>query len=244
FRTPTNLEALRIASSHAEPRAGHATLAFALSPAYTGKLHDLCDRASLRMSVFVEVAWALVLSALSAHEDVVYGVTRACRRSSIEVADRVLGLFINTVPMRVKLPSELPVLELCRQLRDQRTEFRRFEHTPLVDVLRVSEVRRGQSLFESIIVFNAQTNDARLKSFGEEWQRRDFTLHDQTNFPFNVMAYDGPQLTFKLSYDTSSFSSAAVERIADLLQAILVGIADHPETRLGDLPRLPSQDAR
>ena len=73
FRTPTNLEALRIATSHAQPAAGHATLAFALSPADTGKLHDLCNRASLRTSVFVEAAWALVLSAFSAQDDVVYG---------------------------------------------------------------------------------------------------------------------------------------------------------------------------
>ena len=244
FRTPTNLEALRIATSQAQPAAGHATREFALSPADTDKLHAHCDRTSLRTSVLVEAAWALVLSAFSAQDDVVYGLTRACRRSSIEGADRVLGLFINTVPMRVRLPSELPVLELCRQLREQQVELRRFEHTPLVDILRASEVSRGQSLFDSIIVFNSQTDDARLKSFGQEWQRRDFTLHDQTNFPFNVMAYDGPQLTFKLSYDTSAFAPAAVERIADLLQAILVAIADQPETRLGDLPRLPSQDAR
>ena len=103
FRTPTNLEALRIATSPAQPAAGHATLEFALSPAHTGKLHDLRDRASLRTSVFVEAAWALVLSAFSAQDDVIYGITRACRRSSIQGADRVLGLFINTVPMRVKL---------------------------------------------------------------------------------------------------------------------------------------------
>ncbi len=244
FRTPTNLEALRIAAADAQPAAGHATLAFALSPTDTARLHDLCNRTSLRTSVLVEAAWALVLSAFSAQDDVVYGLTRACRRSSIEGADRILGLFINTVPMRVKLPAELPVLDLCHQLRDQQIELRRFEHTPLVDVLRLSEVPRGQPLFDSIIVFNSETNDARLKSFGQEWQRRDFTLHDQTNFPFNVMAYDGPQLSFKLSYDPGCFATASVERIAGLMQAILVAIADRPEARLGDLPRLPSQDAQ
>ena len=74
------------------------------------------------------------------------------------------------------------MLELCRQLRDQQVELRRFEHTPLVDILRASEVNRGQSLFNSIIVFNSQTDDARLKSLGPEWQRREFMLHDQTNF--------------------------------------------------------------
>ena len=148
FRTPTNLEALRIAASDAQPTAGHATLAFALSPADTGKLHELCERESLRTPVLVEAAWALVLSAFSAQDDVAYGVIRACRRSSIEGANRILGLFINTVPMRVKLPFELPVLELCRQLREQQIELQRFEHTPLVDILRASEVSRGQSLFE------------------------------------------------------------------------------------------------
>jgi natural product biosynthesis luciferase-like monooxygenase protein len=242
FHTPTNLETLRIAASDARPAASHATLEFALSLADTGKLHDLSARASLRTSVLVEVAWSQVLSAFSAKEDVVYGLTRAGRRSSMEGADRAIGLFINTVPIRVKMPSDLPVLELCCQLRDQHLELRQFEHTPLVDILRFSEVPREQSLFDTIIVFNSQTDDARLKSFGQEWQRRDFALHDQTNFPFNVMAYDGPQLTFKLSYDTNCFAPAAVERIADLLRAILVAIADQPEVKLGDLPRLPSQD--
>ena len=242
FRTPTNLETLRIATSDARAAASHATLEFALSLADTGKLHDLSARASLRTSVLVEVAWSLVLSAFSAQEDVVYGLTRAGRRSSMEGADRAIGLFINTVPIRVKLPSELPVLELCCQLREQHLELRQFEHTPLVDILRFSEVPRGQSLFDTIIVFNSQTDDARLKSFGPEWRRRDFALHDQTNFPLNVMAYDGPQLTFKLSYDTNSFEPVAAERIGDLFQAILIAIADQPEARLGDLPRLPSQD--
>ena len=202
-------------------------------------------RASLRTSALVEVAWALVLSAFSAQDDVVYGLTRACRRSSIEGADRVIGLFINTVPvqgqatLRVAGAGIMPPTARAAVSSCAVTNTRQ-----LVDILRFSEVPRGQSLFDSIIVFNSQTDDARLKSFGEEWQRRDFALHDQTNFPFNVMAYDGPQLTFKLSYDTSCFAPASVERIADLLQAILVAIADQPEAKLGDLPRLPSQDAR
>lgn len=244
FRTPTNLEAMRVPAAETQPAAGHATHALALSSDSTGKLHALCDRTSLRISAIIEAAWSLVLAAFSGQDDVVYGVTRACRRSSVDGADRILGLFINTVPIRVRLLPDFPVLELCRQLRQQQIDLRQFEHTPLVDILRASEVSRGQSLFDSIIVFNSQTDDARLKSFGPEWQRRDFMLHDQTNFPFNVMAYDGPQVTFKLSYDTGSFTPATVERIADLLQAILAAIADQPESRLGDLPRLPSQDAR
>ncbi|MFA5956078.1 MupA/Atu3671 family FMN-dependent luciferase-like monooxygenase [Hyphomicrobium sp.] len=244
FLTPTNLEALRFPGVATHSSGPHATLDVELSQAHTAELHALCDRAGLRTSTVIEAAWALVLSAFSGRDDVTFGVTRTCRRSSIQDADRIVGLFINTLPVRAKLPSDLSALELCQQLRRNQVEMRGFEHSPLHDVLRHSDLPRSQSLFDTIIVFNAQTNDARFKSFGPQWQHRHFKLHDQTNFPFNVMAYDGPQVTFKLSYDTGCFSRSAAERIADLLQSLLEAIVDNPDAKISDLPRLPSQDAR
>ncbi len=244
FQTPTNLEALRLPGGPTRTSGPHATLELELSPEETAKLHALCDRAGLRTSTIIEAAWALVLSAFSGRDDVVFGVTRTCRRSSIEDADRVVGLFINTLPVRVKLDGDVSALELCQQLRRNQVDTRAFEHSPLPDVLRHSELPRTQTLFDTIIVFNGETNDARFKAFGPEWKNRHFKLHDQTNFPFNVMAYDGPQITFKLSYDTSCFSRSAAERIGDLLHGLLGAIADNPDAKIGDLPRLPSQDAR
>ncbi|MBS0237569.1 MAG: LLM class flavin-dependent oxidoreductase [Proteobacteria bacterium] len=244
FQTPTNLETLRLPGGSTRTSGPHATVELELSPAQTAKLHALCDKAGLRTSTVIEAAWALVLSAFSGRDDVVFGVTRTCRRSTIQDADRVVGLFINTVPARVKLDGDITALELCRQLRRNQVDTRAFEHSPLPDVLRHSELPRAQTLFDTIIVFNAETNDARFKSFGPEWQHRHFKLHDQTNFPFNVMAYDGPQITFKLSYDTSCFSRSAADRIGDLLHALLEAIADNPDAKIGDLPRLPSQDSR
>ncbi|SFV33371.1 natural product biosynthesis luciferase-like monooxygenase domain-containing protein [Hyphomicrobium facile] len=244
FQTPTNLEALRLSGGPARTSGPHATLEFALSPAHTAKLHALCDKAGLRTSTVVEAAWALVLSAFSGRDDVAFGATRTCRRSSIKDADRIVGLFINTLPVRVKLDGDLSALEFCQQLRRNQVETRAFEHSPLPDVLRHSELPRSQTLFDTIVVFNAETNDARFKSFGPEWQHRHFKLHDQTNFAFNVMAYDGPQITFKLSYDTGCFSRSAADRIGDMLQVVLDAIADNPDAKIVNLPRLPSQDAR
>src|SRR5205085_12608864 len=133
---------------------------------------------------------------------------------------------------------------LLRWRRDAEGSIRDFEHTPLVDVLAQADIARGTTLFETIIVFNNQENDTLLKSFGPDWARRDFELHDQTNFPLNVMAYDEPEIGFKLSYERSRFSRETVDRIADLMQALLEAMASRPSARLADLPRLPRADQR
>ncbi|MEO6237923.1 MAG: MupA/Atu3671 family FMN-dependent luciferase-like monooxygenase, partial [Vicinamibacterales bacterium] len=96
--------------------------------------------------------------------------------------------------------------------------------------------------FETIIVFNDAENDARLKALGPSWADRQFDLHDQTNFPMNVMAYDGPELSFKLSYERRRFERPTVERVASLLSSLLDAMAATPHAATRELPRLPDQD--
>ena len=244
FATPTNLDGVQIPAQNVGGTdiSGHSTVRFRVSRAGTDAIRQLCAEHDLRMSTFVEAAWSLVLGAFSGEDEVVFGSTRAGRRSSIPGAEAILGLFINTVPVRANIAPDKSLLELLRELRAEQLALRAYEHTPLVEVLGCAEVARSSPLFETIIVFNDKDNDTRLKGFGDTWARRDFELHDQTNFPFNVMAYDEPELTFKLSYEKRRFEAATVERIAALLGALLEAMAVRPSATLADLPRLPDRD--
>jgi natural product biosynthesis luciferase-like monooxygenase protein len=243
FTTPTNLDAVRLPAARAEGfTGGHDTVNFRISRDTSDRIQSLAAEHGLRSSTFVDAAWALVLRAFSGQDDVVFGSTRACRRSSIAGAEAIIGLFINTVPVRARVAADTPLLEFLRELRQEQRGLRPFEHTPLVDVLSCAAIPRGTPLFDTIIVFNDAENDARLKSFGSTWAVRDFQLHDQTNFPMNVMAYGGADLSFKLSYDRGRFERSTVERISSLLTALLEAMAARPGATLGELPRLPAQD--
>jgi natural product biosynthesis luciferase-like monooxygenase protein len=243
FTTPTSLEALQVPAAGAESlSSGHDTVRFRLSVATSEQIRNICGGRDLRPSTFVDAAWALVLGAFSGEDDVVFGTTRSCRRSSIPGAESIVGLFINTVPIRARIGAGDRVMDLLRHLRSGQQAIRPFENTPLVDVLSCSAVPRGTPLFETIVVFNDAVNDARLKSFGESWRARDFELHDQTNFPMTLMAYDGPELSFKLSYERRRFERPAVERIAELLTSLLEAMAAKPDASLAELPRMPAQD--
>jgi natural product biosynthesis luciferase-like monooxygenase protein len=244
FVTPTNLEAVQLPRQPgvASGAVGHDTLRFKLSRETSDALRTICSRHDLRVSGCVEAAWSLVLAAFSSTDDVAFGWTRACRRSSVPGAESIFGIFINTLPVRVRIPRERRVVDWLKELRAERAALRAFEHTPLVDVLSCAEVARDTPLFETIVVFNDRDNDARFKTFGAAWRARDFELHDQTSFPLNLMAYADLEVAFKVSYARARFDRRTVERIADLLGAVLDAMARDAEGRVGALPHLPAAD--
>lgn len=239
---PTSLDAVMRPVEQRDAAAGHDTLRFRINQGASDAIRAQCAASKFRVSTFVEAAWALVLAAFSGQQEVVFGTTRACRRSSIPGADRIIGLFINTVPVRAVMPAALPLASFLSHLRAGQIAVRLFEHTPLVDVIASADVPNGSALFDTIIVFNDQDDDTRLRAFGDDFISRRFTLHDQTNFAIAVMAYDEPEIAFKLSFDRGRLDRVVLERMADLMTRLLEAMAMRPGATIGDLPRLSRQD--
>ncbi len=198
----------------------------------------------LGVSVVVEAAWALVLGAFDGADDVVFGVTRHCRRSSVEGAESMVGLLINTLPVRARIDGARPLLEWLLELRAQQASTRPFECTALVDALGTSDVPRGTPVFDTLLVYNDAHADARMKAHGGRWAARTLELHDQVSFPCSLMGYGDDEIHFRIEYDPLRFDGGAMERVAGLTRAILEAIARDPRVRVGDLPRLPAEDAR
>jgi natural product biosynthesis luciferase-like monooxygenase protein len=249
FTTPTNLGALaRVTTATTvgngtETFAGYAIRAFRLTRATSDALRDLKSE-GIGVSVVVEAAWAMVLAAFNGADDVVFGVTRNCRRSSVDGAEAMVGLFINTLPVRIKIDPSMPLLDWLRSLRVQQTDVRPFEHTALVDALAVSDVARGSTLFETLLVYNDAHIDARMKAYGGRWSARNLELYDQVSFPCSLMGYGDEELHFRIEYDPRRFEGGAMARVAALTKAILEAIARDASVKVGDLPRLSEDDAR
>jgi hypothetical protein len=143
------------------PPVGYSTKSFRLGRATSDALRRLKSE-DLGVSVVLEATWALVLAAFDGVDDVVFGVTRNCRRSSVPGAEAMVGLFINTVPVRAKVDPARPLLEWLRELRAQQRAVRPFECTPLVDAMATSDVPRATSLFDTVLVYNDAHVDARM----------------------------------------------------------------------------------
>ncbi len=207
----------------------------------TAQLQSMARQERLTMSTVVQGAWALLLSRYSGEEDVVFGATVAGRPAEIEGVERMVGLFINTIPVRAQVIPAMPAARWLRSLQDFAVEARQFEHTPLVQVHGWSEVRpRSLPLFESIIVFENYPVDAALREQGRTGSLTitDVRSFEQTNFPITLVSAAAQELPLHISYDVDRFSPEAIRRLLGQLARLLAGMASDPMRPVGDLPLL------
>ena len=241
FRAPTPLVVTRDRQREQVNGTIRGAQEVRLSAALTTALNDRARDASVTVNTLLQGAWALLLHRYSGEPDIVFGATRACRGSTVSGAHGMVGLFINTLPMRVRIDPETEVVPWLQQLRARQVELRDYEHTPLVKVQGWSDVPRGTPLFESVLVFDDNTLDARLRSLGGAWSERRFQQRGQTNFPLTLAAYGDPELLLQLEYSRRRFDDDVVARMLDHLRTLLEGMAVHPQARLKDL-RLLTQN--
>lgn len=222
----------------------HATGEAYLSETTTTAMRQFAEHAGVTLNTLVQGSWSLLVSRYTGEEDIVFGATRACRRSTIADAESMVGLFINTVPVRVRVSSEELVLPWLQSLRASQVAVRQYEHTPLTKIQEWCEIPRGTSLFESLVVFENYQLDQALGSQGGKWKHRRFRLFEQTNYPLVLSAFGGKELLLKLEYDETRFDHSAIERMLGHLTTLLQGMVDSPQLRIGDLPLLKETERR
>jgi amino acid adenylation domain-containing protein len=196
------------------------------------------------LNTIVQAAWACLLSRYSGEEDVVFGATRQSRPARMAGAESVVGLFINTLPIRARVGSNRTVIDLFKELRRQWLALREQKHTPLVDIQRWSEIPRGVPLFESIVVFENSLLNTSLRAQGGGWRNRTFRYVSQPNTPLNVVAYGERELLIWISYDGRQFSPDSIARMLGHMATLLEAMAENPDQTIGNLPLLTAAERR
>jgi amino acid adenylation domain-containing protein len=242
FTRPTPLMFATRREGETGPR--HGELEWRLPASVTTRLQSFAERNGLTLGTVVQGAWALLSSRATGEREVLFGATRACRYSELDGADSMVGLFINTLPLRVTVEPELEWLPWLQRLRCQWNELRLHEHTPLVKLRAWSELPAEGPLFETIVVFETATLEEQMRRGGKEWLRREFRLHEQPGSPLVLAAYGGAQLTLKLFYDRHRIDDAMAGQILVHLRTLLAAVAANPRRCLGELPLLTATARR
>jgi hypothetical protein len=232
FTTPTPLPN----STLDEQRGGYGEQEISLSSELTSALNELAETHQLATSTLVEGAWALLLSRYSGESDVVFGAVRNCRDSSIEGAQTMVGLLINTLPVRASLPTDTPLLSWLKELEEQNLAIAEYEQTPMVDVQAWSDIEGDNPLFESIFVFDQGLNSAVQNNNGSA--KREARLIDQSAYPLTFYGYEGEPLLLKLSYQRQLFDEATISGMLGDLERLLTQMAANPQAAIDSLTLL------
>lgn len=245
FDSPTPLPLLSQSPKEIDKEAdSHVKVSKYLDQSTTKRLLELSEKYDLTVNTLVQGAWSILLSRYSKEPDVVFGATRACRKSTIPDADNIVGLFINTLPVRVQVNFETSLVEWLQDLRKNQREVWRYEQTPLFEIKTWSDVSASQPLFNSVIIFENYQINTFLQSQGQQWQNREFELVEKTGYPLTIYGSLDSELHLAIDYDTRTFGTREIKQILGSLITLLEGMARNLECPIRELPILSDADKK
>ncbi len=222
---------------------GHEVARCHLGSTEVENLKRLARLGRVTLNTVIVGAWGLLLSRYSGAEEVVFGATSSGRPSELKGAEEMLGLFINTLPVRVKVKPDQRLSEWLVDLQEQQVQSRRYEYSPLSKVKTWSQVEPGQELFESIVVFENYPPQE-YSGFGDV---RVMTIRsaEDTDYPLTVTVEPrGQELDIELSYQRRAFSPALAEQLLGHMARTLEQMAVGGERRLREISLLADDERR
>ncbi|MGB8508405.1 MAG: condensation domain-containing protein, partial [Pyrinomonadaceae bacterium] len=227
-----------------------------LTPEATSKIQAFLRQLRLTMNTLLQGAWALLLSQYSGHSDVVFGATVAGRPAELAGVEAMIGLFINTAPVRVQIPSGETAAAWLKRLQERQAEERRYEYTPLVQLHGWSQMPRDRNLFESLLVFenypvpgvrfgangsahaeNGNGNGNGSYASVEQPPKGDVEMSDvrayaQAHYPLTLAAGLVPELFVRILYDGRRFDPQTITRLGQHLETALYALTSESDKPL------------
>ncbi len=215
-----------------------------LSATDTAALRRLAKRERLTPNSFVQAAWALLLSRYSGRDEVLFGVTVAGRPAVLPGSESMLGLFVNSLPLRVRFKPEQRLIGWLRELLVASVEVREYEYAPLVEIQSWSEVPRGEPLFNHLLVFENIPVDPSLGEASDGLSMTYGGSRVHTNYPITVTVIPGSGLTFKITYSRDRFEAIAMRRMLGHFRRLLEEMIRRPAAQIGELEMLAEAERR
>ncbi len=209
------------------------------------QLRELAQAHQLTVNTFAQAAWALVLRRLSGDRDVLFGVTVAGRPVQMPEMQRTVGLFINSIALRVKLPEDdqrCSVRQWLNGLLDSNMQLREYEYLPLVAIQEHSELPKGQPLFDSLFVFENAPVDVSVLDRAQSLNATSDSGRTHTNFPLTAVCYPGDDLGLHLSYDQRYFDESTVQGMLGEFKRLLLALVQGFHGDMADLPLMGEQE--
>ncbi|MFQ5584009.1 MAG: condensation domain-containing protein, partial [Calditrichia bacterium] len=203
-----------------------------LSTAETGMLEKYARTHGFTPNSLIQGAWAILLSRYSGEQRVIFGATVSGRPADLPGAESMIGLFINTLPVAVTIDYGQTLSANIRQIQDKQVEARQFEHTPLMQIKKWSNIPKSLPIFDSILVFENYPVDLNSICSNCKFDSESVLYSGHTHFPLHLRVYPGEQLSVTLVYNTGLVHNAIAEQMLNYLRQILINIPTIIETNL------------
>ncbi|MFF0532968.1 amino acid adenylation domain-containing protein [Nocardia amikacinitolerans] len=231
--TPTMLAASLAPPVH--PVDSYGDCAADLSQDETAALTAFAAAAEVTVNTVVQAAWGLVLAACVGRTDVVFGAVVSGRPPQLDGVDEMVGLFANTVPVRVRFDADISVRQLLKQLQSEQASLLEGHHVGLADIQRAAG---AGELFDSILAYESYPVDADgLRAAYrtiDGLEIVDLQGVNFTHYPVAIQVELGAELRLQVQHRNDAVTPATARALADRLRSLLSEFVAAPERTLAE----------
>ncbi|OLP65658.1 Surfactin synthase subunit 2 [Bacillus pumilus] len=207
-------------------------------------IQDLARQCQVTAPNLFQAVWSVLLGTYHASNDVTFGTVVSGRPPSISGIERMAGLFINTIPVRVTLDQEQTFKQLIQGVQQHALEAESYDYMPLYDIQQ--KTAAGRQLFDHLVGFENYPLDQELS--GDTMSTRlGFSIDvkdgfEQTNFDLNLLVYPGKTWTLKIKYNAVAFEELVIANISKHLTRLMKRITENPEARLHEVSCISEEE--
>ncbi|MBC8636025.1 amino acid adenylation domain-containing protein [Caballeronia sp. EK] len=203
------------------------TIRIDLPESLSGRLVTLAQRHEATMSTILQASWAVLLARLTGRGDIVFGITVSGRPAELPDIERRVGLFINTLPLRVVLDPGERWPDLFRRMQAAQADLLPHQHLGLTEIL---EQSGHNELFDSLLIVENYPMDARrLHGAADGLAVAGIDGYDGTHYPVTLVAIPGERMTLRLDCRISQFAAEAAHKLLNRFVRVLEHVAAAPE---------------
>jgi amino acid adenylation domain-containing protein len=217
----------------------YTNIGTALSKELSEQLAGLTRGCQVTLNTVVQGAWAILLSRYSGQKDVIFGATVSGRAGENGAFEEMVGLFINTLPVRVEVEGTESIISYLKRLQQRQARTLEYEYSPLLNVRRWSDLPPQSPLFENILVFENFPVDAAVRERASSGLKLSkISSFESINYPLALEVRPGIKLSLACRYSNRRFDRESVERMLGHLGRVLEELAGDWERRIGHLSLL------
>lgn len=224
--------------------AGKASYTFLLPEEVLEELNAYLPREETTLAAFMYGVWAVLLHKYTMAEDIVFGVTVSGRHAELLHAEDTVGLFINTLPLRIRAAKDMSLGDIIRTVSSVKADLTRWEWTDLMQVKALSGLSGNEAMFDSVVVvenYPVQL-DPWLTGGGTGLTIHSYDMEEATEFPLGLGVLLPHVPGCRIEYDTGLFSHKEISAMAEHLVRMMRMAAASPGTKLSEVDLLTDSE--
>lgn len=206
-----------------------ATHRFTLPGDLYDELKRFAQQNQVTQSAVFQAAWGIVLQKFNYTDDVVFGSVVSGRGVDVDGVEDMVGLFVNTQPVRVTAQEDTDFIGLCRSVQDAYRRASPYQYYPLYEIQGVTQLKND--LLNHVLAFENYPLSEQLQKFStdEEGFRLDgVEVFERTDYDFHIVVNPGPDFAVTFTYNANVHSSALMATLEDCLIRVLTTGVDDP----------------